>query len=98
MNEQDELMTLAAKIAQLVNKNINEITAVVANNIEEDKPETLIAGYAALHTVCSYYEYKMNKIGIPPKAVEKAKESAENYVLEVIATEMGTVAQNKGEA
>lgn len=98
MTEEDELMVLAAKIAALVNKNINEITNVIASNIEEDKPETLISGYAALHTVCSYYEYKMNKMGIPPAAVEKAKQSAENYVLDIIATELGTVAQNKGEA
>lgn len=96
--EDEELTRLATKIAALVNKNISEITEVIAKNILEEEPETLISGFAALHTVSSYYEYKMNKMGIPPLAIEKAKNSAENYVLDIIATELGTVAQNKGEA
>lgn len=98
MSDNDELMKLAGKIATLVNKNINEITEVVSKNISNEAPETLIAGFAALHTVSAYYEYKMGKMGIPPLAIEKAKNSAENYVLEVIADELGTVAQEKGEA
>lgn len=98
MNNEDELTALAKEIASLVNKNISEITDVVSSNIQNDKPHTLISGFAALHTVAYYYEYKLNKMGVPPGAVEKAKTSAENYVLDVIADELGTVAQNKGEA
>lgn len=96
--KEDELTIMATEVAKLVNKNIQEITSVISNNIKDNEPHTFISGYAALHTVCIYYEYKMNRMGIPPKAIEKAKQSAEDYVLDVIADQMGTVAQEKGEA
>lgn len=98
MTIDEETDKMAQEIANLINTNIKQVTSVITNNIHNEKPHTIIAGFAALHTVSVYYEYKLNKMGIPPKAIEKAKSSAENYALDVIADEMGTVAQEKGEA
>lgn len=97
-DETEEVMKLASSMAKLINKNISAVTAVITENIEPEKIETVLSAFAGVYTVAQYYEYKLSKLNIPPQAVETAKEAAEKYILDIIATDLNSFKIEKGEA
>lgn len=98
MSEEEKIKELAAGMASLINKNIRDITAAVTVNIDYKKPHTILSSFAALYSVAEYFEYKLTTLGLTPDAIQRAKESADKYVLDVIAGDTNSFSIDKGEA
>lgn len=98
MNEEEKIKKVAVEMAKFLNKNIKDIVATITVNIDYEKPHTVLAAFAALYSVESYFEFKLNQMGITPEAIEKAKEGADRYVTDVISTDLGAYPLSKGEA
>jgi len=96
--EETELKELAAQMAGMIHKNIVDVTNALTVNIDYEKKHTVLSAYAGVYSVCSYFEYKLAKMGINPGAIQKAKEGAEKYVLDVISGDIGGFPTEKGEA
>lgn len=100
MTQKDEEVTkMAEELARLINQNIQDITACIAKNIDHDKNHTVLAAFSGLYTVSQYFEMKLNKAyQIPAAAIDKSKQKAELYAIEVLADELGEFMIDEGEA
>lgn len=85
-------------MAALITKNIRDVTTAVTMNIDYQQPHTILAAFGAVYSVASYFEYKLSNFGLTPEAIQKAKDGAERYVLEVISGDLGNFPIDKGEA
>lgn len=98
MNDDDKIKQVANEMATFLNKNIRDIVATITLNIDYDKPHTILAAFGALYSVESYFSFKLNEMGIPPDAIEKAKEGADKYVTRIISEDLGGFSVDRGEA
>lgn len=98
MDEDKKLKEMANEMATCLNKNIRDIVTAITVNIDYEKPHTILAAFAALYSVETYFQFKLNQMGITPDAVEKAKEGADRYVTDVISQDLGGFSVNRGEA
>jgi len=98
MTEEEEVKELAKEMATLLHKNIRDIVTAITLNIDYEKPHTILAAFAGLYSVETYFQFKLNQMGIPPDAIEKAKEGADRYVVDVISADLGGFSVGKGEA
>lgn len=98
MNQDDKIKKMANEMATCLNKNIRDIVTTITVNIDYEKPHTILAAFAALYSVETYFQFKLNQMGIAPDAVEKAKEGADKYVADVISQDLGGFSVNRGEA
>lgn len=89
---------VAKQIAHLMTKNIRDVTTALTMNIDYDKQYTIVAAFGAVYSVAGYFEYKLNSLGVPPAVIQKAKEGADKYVLDVIAGDTNTFSIDKGDA
>jgi len=97
--EDEQVTKMAEELARLINKNIQEITACIAKNIDYEKNHTILAAFSGLYTVSQYFEMKLSKAySIPAAAIEKSKQKAELYAIEVLADEHGEFMIDEGEA
>jgi hypothetical protein len=94
----EEDLKIVKNMAHLITKNIRDVTTALTMNINYDKPYTILAAYSAAYAVTSYFEYKLTKLGITPGAIQKAKESADKYVIDVISHDTGNFSIDKGDA
>lgn len=94
----EEVKKLASEMAALITRNIRDITNTITMNIDYEKKHTILAAYAGVYSVASYFEFKLGRMGIPTDAMQKAKEGAEKYVLDVISGDLGSFPIDKGEA
>ena len=89
----------AAKIlADLISKNIQDITDAVVKNLGIDDEYSLIAAYSGLVSVMSYFDYRLRENGTTDFIINKAKIGAEDYLLGLIADELNLSPQKKGDA
>ena len=98
MTTEEKKVPTAEQMAPLITKSIRDITTTITMNIDYDRPYTVLAAYAGAYSVCSYFEYKLNDLGLSPGAIQKAKEGAEKYVIDVISSDIGGFSIDKGEA
>lgn len=98
MSEEQKVKELANEMAVLINKNIKDITATITLNIDYDRPHTVLSAFAGIYTVAEYFEFKLGELGITPGAIQKAKEGADKYVVDVISGDRGAFSVDKGEA
>lgn len=98
MSEEQKIKETAKEMAVLINKNIKDVTNTITINIDYDKPHTILSAFAGVYTVAEYFEYKLGQMGITPAAIQKAKEGADKYVVDVISGDKGVFSVNKGEA
>jgi hypothetical protein len=96
--ETEEIKRLALEMAKEVNRNIRDITNAITMNIDYEKKHTILSAYAAVYAVSEYFEFKLTEMGLPPAAVQKAKDNADKYVLEIISGDLGSFSTEKGEA
>lgn len=97
-NDEKEVKALALEMAKDINKNIRDITTTITMNIDYERKHTILSAYAALYAVAGYFEYKLSKLGLTPDSIQKAKEGADKYVVDVISNDLGTFTVEKGEA
>ena len=98
MSEEQEIKKIANEMAALISKNIRDVTTALTMNIDYDKKHSILSAYAGCYSVASFFEFKLGQMGIPPAAIQKAKEEADRYVLDVISGDLGNFPLNKGEA
>jgi len=98
MTEEDKIKKIANEMASLISKNIRDVTTAITININYEKPHSILAAFAALYSVETYFQFKLNQMGISPDAVEKAKEEADKYVTSVISQDLGGFSIDRGEA
>lgn len=91
-------LELAKEMAVLMTKNIRDVTTALTINIDYDKKHTIVAAFGAVYAVAGYFEYKLTTLGITPDAIQKAKDGADKYVLDVIAGDTNKFSLDKGEA
>ena len=89
---------IAKEIARLMTKNIRDVVNALTINIDYDKQHTIVAAFGAVYSVAGYFEYKLNSLGVPTAAIQKAKEGADKYVLDIIAGDTNTFSIDKGDA
>lgn len=97
-NQDEDTKKLAEQMAKDINKNIRDVTTAVTMNINYEKRHTILSAFAGLYAVAGYFEYKLTKLGLTPQAIQKAKEGADKYVLDVISNDIGGFPINKGDA
>lgn len=97
-SSEEEIKRIANEMAYLINKNIEEIVQTVVVNMDMQKKHTVLAAFAGVFTVSSYFEYKLVEMKMPPAAIQKAKEKAEKYVVEVISQDLSAFPINGGKA
>jgi hypothetical protein len=93
-----EIKDLANEIALMINKNIRDVTTAVTMNIDYNKKHTILAAFAGLYAVSGYFEFKLTQLGLTPQAIQKAKDGADKYVLDVMSDDLGAFSIDKGEA
>ena len=98
MSEEQKIKEMANEMATLINKNIRDVTTAITLNIDYDKPHTVLSAFAAVYTVAEFFQYKLGQLGIAPGAIQKAKDEADKYVINVISADKGTFSTEKGEA
>lgn len=98
MSEEQKIKDMANDMAALINKNIKDVTATITLNIDYEKPHTILSAFAGVYTVAEYFEYKLGQFGITPGAIQKAKDGADKYVVDVISGDKGVFSLDKGEA
>lgn len=98
MTEEEKIKQMASEMATLIHKNIRDVTTALTINLDYSKAHTILAAFAGVYSVQSYFEYKLTELGITPDAVQKAKEGAEKYVVDVISGDLGAFSVKKGEA
>ena len=98
MTEEEEIKKIAKEMSTMLHKNIRDIVAAITLNIDYENSHTILAAFAGLYSVETYFQFKLNQMGIPPEAVEKAKEAADRYVVDVISADLGGFSVGKGEA
>jgi len=96
--DEEEVQRIAAEMAHLINKNINEVVQTLSVNMDMKKKHTVLAAFAGVFAVSSYFEYKLTELSMPPAAVQKAKEKAEKYVVDVISQDLGAFPIDGGKA
>lgn len=94
----EEIKRLAIEMAKEINRNIRDITNAITLNIDFEKKHSILSAYAAVYAVSEYFEFKLTEMGLPPASVQKAKENADKYVLEIISGDLGGFSLGKGEA
>lgn len=94
----EETLKVAKELASLMTKNIRDVTTALTMNIDYEKKHSIVAAFGAVYAVAGYFEFKLAKMNITPDAIQKAKEGADKYVLDVIASDTNTFAIDKGEA
>jgi hypothetical protein len=98
MSEEQKIKQMATEMASLINKNIRDITTAITMNLDYKKPHTVLSAYAAVYCVSSYFEFKLTEMGLTPDAIQKAKEGADKYVVDIISGDLGAFSIDKGEA
>lgn len=98
MTQETEELKVARELASLITRNIRDVTTALTMNLDYNKPHTILAAFAGAYSVTSYFEYKLTKLGISPQAIQKAKDGAEKYVIDVISSDLGGFSIDKGEA
>jgi hypothetical protein len=98
MSDEQKIKDMAKDMARLINKNTRDVTTAITMNIEYSKPHTILAAYAAVYSVASYFEFKLTELGITPDAIQKAKDGADKYVVDVISGDLDAFSIDKGEA
>lgn len=98
MTQEKEIKELTDEIASLIRRNIRDVTTAVTVNIDYSKKHTILAAFAGLYSVSGYFEYKLTELGLSPSAIQKAKEAADKYVLDVISGDLGAFSLDKGDA
>lgn len=98
MSEEQKIKELANEMAVMIKKNIRDVTTALTMNIDYDKSHTVLAAFAAVYSVSEYFEFKLNQMGLPPDAVQKAKDGADKYVMDVISGDLDSFPLDKGEA
>lgn len=98
MSEEQKIKDMANDMAVLINKNIKDVTATITMNIDYEKPHTILSAFAGVYTVAEFFEYKLGQLGITPGAIQKAKDGADKYVVDVISGDKGAFSVDKGEA
>ena len=93
-----DTLKVAKEIASLMTKNIRDVTTALTMNLDYEKKHTIVAAFGAVYAVAGYFEYKLATLGIPTAAIQKAKDGADRYVLDVIAGDTNTFSIDKGEA
>ena len=96
--EEKEVKEMAKEIAAMIHRNIRDVTTAVTMNIDYEKKHTIIAAFAGLYAVSGYFEFKLTELGLTPDAIQKAKDGADKYVIDVISGDLGGVSVDKGEA
>lgn len=96
--ENEEIKDLAKEMAAMIHKNIVDVTNAITMNIDMEKRHTILSAYAGVYSVCNYFEYKLVKMGISPDAIQKAKDGADKYVVDVISGDIGGFSIEKGDA
>lgn len=96
--DEEQIKEMAKEMAALMKRNIRDVTTAITMNIDYENKHTVIAAYGALYSVCSYFEIKLNSFGLTPDAIQKAKDGADKYVLDVISGELNAFPIDKGEA
>lgn len=95
----EDIHKIAKETASLIHKNIRDVVAALTINIEHDKAHTILAAFAAVYSVESFFEFKLGELGFDKQAMLKAKEGADKYVNDVISSELGGFSiDKKGEA
>jgi uncharacterized membrane protein len=97
-SDDKETLEMAEQLARMINKNISAVMSSITGNIDLEKIETVLAAFAGVYTVSQYYEYKLNKLNIPILAIQKSKEAAEKYFLDVISADLNSFKIEKGDA
>ena len=99
MEELDEkALKMAKEIAYLMTKNIRDVTTTLTMNIDYEKQHTIVAAFGAVYSVTGFFEYKLAQLGVTPGAIQEAKEGADKYVLDVIASDTNSFSIDKGDA
>jgi len=98
MTEEEKIKQIANEMASLITKNIRDVTTALTVNLDYSKSHTILAAFAGVYSVQTYFEYKLTELGLPPGAVQKAKEEADKYVVDVISGDLGAFSVKKGEA
>lgn len=98
MNKEDDVKETAIEMANLINRNIQDVTKTITLNIDYSKPHTVLSAYAAVYTVAQYFEYKLSQFGISPGAIQTAKQGADKYVVDVISGDLEKFPLDKGDA
>lgn len=98
MSKEEETKQLAQQMAKDIHKNIRDVTTAVTMNIDYDKSHTILSAFAGLYAVAGYFEFKLTELGLAPAAIQKAKEGADKYVLDIISSDLGAFSADKGEA
>jgi ABC-type sugar transport system ATPase subunit len=96
--DEKEVKEMAKDIAVMIQKNIRDVTTAVTMNIDYEKKHTIIAAFAGLYAVSGYFEFKLTQLGLTPDAIQKAKDGADKYVIDVISGDLGGFSVDKGEA
>jgi hypothetical protein len=95
---EEEIKKMANEMASLIHKNIRDVTTALTVNLDYEKAHTILAAFAGVYSVQTYFEYKLTELGITPDAIQKAKEGADNYVVDVISGDRGAFPLKKGDA
>ena len=95
---EEKIKQMANEMATLINKNIRDVTTALTMNINYEKPHTVLSAFAGVYSVSAYFEFKLTQLGITPDAIQKAKDGADKYVVDVISGDLGAFSVDKGEA
>lgn len=98
MDEEQKIKELANEMAAMINKNIRDVTTTITMNIDYNKPHTVLSAFAAVYSVSEYFQFKLGQMGISPDAIQKAKDGADKYVIDVISGDLKSYPIDKGEA
>lgn len=97
-SKEKEVSDLAKEMAAMIHKNIRDVTTAVTMNIDYEKKHTILSAFAGLYAVSNYFEFKLTQLGLTPDAIQKAKDGADKYVVDVISGDLGSFTIDKGEA
>lgn len=98
MSEEQKVKELANEMAIMIKKNIRDVTTALTMNIDYDKSHTVLSAFAAVYSVSEYFQFKLGQMGLSPDAIQKAKDGADKYVMDVISGDLGSFTIDKGEA
>lgn len=98
MSEEQKVKELANEMAIMIKKNIRDVTTALTMNIDYDKSHTVLSAFAAVYSVSEYFQFKLGQMGLSPDAIQKAKDGADKYVMDVISGDLGSFPIDKGEA
>lgn len=95
---EEKIKEMANEMASLINKNIRDVTTALTMNLNYERPHTVLSAFAAVYSVASYFEFKLTQMGLEPGAIQKAKDGADKYVIDIISGDLNAFSVDKGEA